>query len=32
MLAASTLVAVGLFISGIAWFRRRERNFVDAIG
>ncbi len=32
MLAASTLVAVGLFISGIAWFRRRERSFVDAIG
>lgn len=32
MLAASTLVAVSLFISGIIWFRRRERTFVDAIG
>ncbi len=32
MLAVSSLVAVGLFISGIAWFRRRERSFVDAIG
>jgi len=32
MLVVSSLVAVGLFISGIAWFRRRERTFVDAIG
>lgn len=32
MLAASSLVGLGLFVSGIAWFRRRERTFVDAIG
>jgi lipopolysaccharide transport system permease protein len=32
MLAVSSLVALGLFISGIVWFRRRERTFVDAIG
>jgi lipopolysaccharide transport system permease protein len=32
MLAASILVAVSLFVSGIIWFRRRERTFVDAIG
>jgi len=32
MLAVSSLVAVGLFVSGIAWFRRRERVFVDVIG
>jgi len=32
MLAASTLVAVSLFVSGIVWFRRRERTFVDAVG
>lgn len=32
MLAVSTLVAVSLFISGIVWFRRGERTFVDAIG
>lgn len=32
MLVASTLVAVLLFISGIIWFRRRERTFVDVIG
>jgi lipopolysaccharide transport system permease protein len=32
MLAASTLIAVFLFISGIIWFRYRERTFVDALG
>ncbi len=32
MVAASTLVAVSLFVSGIIWFRSRERTFVDAIG
>lgn len=30
--ATSTAVAVGLFVSGIVWFRRRERTFVDTIG
>jgi lipopolysaccharide transport system permease protein len=32
MLAVSALVAISLFVSGIIWFRRRERTFVDAIG
>ncbi|MBU4455777.1 ABC transporter permease [Patescibacteria group bacterium] len=32
MVAASAIVAVFLFVSGIVWFRRRERTFVDAIG
>jgi homopolymeric O-antigen transport system permease protein len=32
LLGVSSLVAAALFISGIAWFRRRERSFVDAIG
>lgn len=32
MLGVSVLVAVTLFITGIIWFRRRERTFVDAIG
>ena len=32
MLAVSALVPVSLFVSGIIWFRRRERTFVDAIG
>jgi lipopolysaccharide transport system permease protein len=32
MLAVSVLVAASLFISGIIWFRQRERTFVDAIG
>jgi lipopolysaccharide transport system permease protein len=32
MLAVSILVATALFISGIIWFRQRERTFVDAIG
>lgn len=31
-LLASTLVAVSLFISGIIWFRGRERTMVDALG
>ena len=32
MILASAAVAIALFISGIIWFRRRERSFVDAIG
>jgi lipopolysaccharide transport system permease protein len=32
MLAVSVLVSVCLFISGIIWFRHRERIFVDSIG
>jgi lipopolysaccharide transport system permease protein len=28
----SSCVAFGLFASGIIWFRRRERTFVDAMG
>jgi lipopolysaccharide transport system permease protein len=32
ILVASGLVAVTLFLSGIVWFRRRERTFVDIIG
>jgi lipopolysaccharide transport system permease protein len=32
MLAVSALVSVSLFVSGIIWFRRRERTFVDAVG
>src|SRR5438309_3364926 len=32
MLAMSVLVAIFLFISGITWFRKSERTFVDAIG
>ena len=32
MLAVSVLVAVSLFVSGLIWFRSRERTFVDAIG
>ena len=32
MVAASALVALSLFASGIVWFRRRERSFVDVIG
>lgn len=31
-LLSSTLVAVFLFVSGMIWFRRRERTFIDAIG
>jgi lipopolysaccharide transport system permease protein len=32
MLAVSTIIAISLFVSGIAWFHRREQTFVDAIG
>lgn len=32
MLAASALVAICVFLSGITWFRYKERTFVDAIG
>lgn len=32
MLIVSILVSIFLFVSGIVWFRRRERTFVDAIG
>lgn len=32
MLAASALTAALLFLSGLVWFRRRERSFVDSIG
>jgi len=32
MLAASILVALFLFVSGIAWFHRQEHAFVDAMG
>jgi lipopolysaccharide transport system permease protein len=32
MLLASIAVSLTLFLSGIVWFRRRERTFVDAIG
>jgi hypothetical protein len=28
----STMMACGLFVSGVIWFRRRERTFVDALG
>ena len=29
---ASTMVSIGLFLTGTIWFRRRERTFVDSIG
>jgi len=32
MMAASILIAVCLFVSGIIWFHRREQTFVDAVG
>jgi lipopolysaccharide transport system permease protein len=32
MVGVSTLIAAFLFITGIIWFRRRERTFVDSIG
>ncbi len=32
LLAASVAIAVSLFVSGIIWFRRRERTFVETIG
>jgi lipopolysaccharide transport system permease protein len=28
----SGLIAVSLFVSGMMWFRRRERSFVDSLG
>jgi len=31
-LAVSCVVAVGVFFSGIVWFRWRERTFVDSLG
>jgi lipopolysaccharide transport system permease protein len=32
MSALSALVAIVLFVSGLVWFRRRERSFVDSLG
>jgi lipopolysaccharide transport system permease protein len=32
MLAVSSAVAVALFVSGLIWFRRQERQFADVIG
>jgi lipopolysaccharide transport system permease protein len=32
MLVASAVIALCLFVSGVFWFRYRERTFVDAIG
>lgn len=32
MSALSALVAIVLFVSGLIWFRRRERSFVDSLG
>jgi lipopolysaccharide transport system permease protein len=32
LLVTSTVVAFALFFTGVIWFRRRERTFVDAIG
>jgi lipopolysaccharide transport system permease protein len=32
MVVVSILVAVSLFVSGIIWFRCRERTFVDVVG
>lgn len=32
MLAVSIIVALFLFVSGIIWFRWRERTFIDALG
>lgn len=32
MLGVSCTVAIALFVSGAAWFRWRERTFVDAVG
>ena len=32
LIAVSALVSIFLFVSGIIWFRRRERTFVDAVG
>lgn len=30
--AISSSIAIGLFVSGSIWFRRRERSFVDQLG
>jgi len=30
--AISAAVAITLFVSGVIWFRRRERSFVDSLG
>ncbi len=32
MMAVSALVSLTLLVTGIVWFRRRERTFVDALG
>jgi len=32
MLMTSVLVSLGLFLSGIVWFRSKERSFVDILG
>ena len=32
MLSVSVLVSLSLFTSGLFWFRKRERTFVDALG
>lgn len=32
MLLASACISIALFVSGIFWFRSRERTFADAIG
>ena len=32
MVAVSAAVSLSIFLSGIIWFRHRERTFVDAIG
>ena len=32
MSALSAFVAMVLFVSGLIWFRRRERSFVDSLG
>jgi lipopolysaccharide transport system permease protein len=32
MLAASTLIALFVFISGMIWFQRREEKFIDTLG
>jgi lipopolysaccharide transport system permease protein len=32
VVAISAAVAVALFLTGIVWFRRLERTFVDTLG
>jgi hypothetical protein len=32
MVAVSAVMAFGVLLGGLAWFRKRERTFVDAIG